>query len=197
MIRDCAAFESALAEALADVGGGDVAALRAHAERCEACRPSLPLVAMAALPATERDPVPEPTGLDWARFDRRLQSRLDAETSRGWTWAVTAVAATVAGALLGAWLLRAPSATLIAEGPKPETPKPEVVKPPEKRPADEPAIDSFARDAWSALALGEDEEAEPVDGPFPDLDKLDKEALERLERWLDEEEARLSPRGDA
>ncbi|HEX6853017.1 MAG TPA: hypothetical protein VF139_16600 [Candidatus Polarisedimenticolaceae bacterium] len=204
MIRDCASFESVLAEALAEGPGAApsvLADLRAHAGGCEACRPSLPLVAMAALPAADRDPLPEPTERDWERFDRRLRSRLDAETSRGWTWAGAAVAATVAGALLGAWLLRAPEVPLIAEGPKPAASDPEVanppVKPPEKRPADEPSLDSFARDAWSALALGDDDEVEPVDGPFPDLDKLDEKALERLERWLDEEEARLSPRGDA
>lgn len=204
MIRDCAAFETALAEALAQAEGADpslVAALRSHALGCDACRASLPLVAMAADPAADRDPIPEPTAHDWARFDRRLKARLDAESSRGWVWAATAVAATLAGALLGAWLLRGPEATLIAEGPKPDAPAPAAPKPPEKpperRPADEPALDSFARDAWSALALGEDEEAGAVDGPFPDLDKLDEEALKRLERWLDEEEARLSPRGDA
>jgi hypothetical protein len=200
MIRDCGAFETGLAEALAEVEGASpdlVADLRAHARGCDGCRASLPLVALAERPAHARDPLPEPTALDWARFDRRLKSRLDAETSRGWTWALTAVAATVAGALLGAWLLRAPEATLIAEGPKPDAPKPEAVKPPAKPPSDEPSLDSFARDAWSALALGEDEEAEPVDGPFPDLDKLDEESLKRLERWLDEEEARLHPRGEA
>jgi hypothetical protein len=203
MILDCAAFESALAEALAESAGAApavVAALRAHAEGCPACRHSLPLVALAATPAAERDPLPEPTDLDWARFDRRLKARLDAESSLGWSWGFAAVAATVAGALLGAWLLREPEGALIAEGPKP-TPPPAKVEAPKPAPAppatEEPEIEPLRPDPWAARGLPENDADAPLDGPFPDLDRLDPEARERLLRWLDEEEARLSPRGDA
>lgn len=206
MIRDCAAFESALAEALAEPSGAPpatLAPLEAHANACPACRPSLPLVALAASPAGERSPLPEPTAHDWARFDRRLAARLDAESSKGWRWGIAAVAAIAAGVLLGAWLLRAPEGTLIAEGSKPPSPPPKARPPKAPAPpaAEEPdpetEIDALRPDPWSARGLPDDDSDAPLDGPFPDLDRLDEDARERLLRWLDEEEARLSPRGEA
>ena len=203
MIPDCAAFESALAEAIAGSAGAApavVAELRAHADGCPACRHSLPLVALAGLRPAERDPLPEPTDLDWARFDRRLKARLDDESSSGWTWGVAAVAATVAGALLGVGLLREPRGALIAEGSKPVEPpaKVEAPKPaPPTAAVEEPEIEPFRQDPWAERGLPENDAEAPLDGPFPDLEKLDEEARERLLRWLDEEEARLSPRGEA
>ena len=206
MIADCAAFEHALVEALAGPRGSvspRLAALRDHAQGCGACRASLPLVALAAIPPEERAPIPQPTEHDWARFDRALQARLEAERSTGWGIAAAAVAAVLAGVVLGAWLLRAPDTPLIAEGPKPAPPGAASPEPPQAKPqkpgppAEDPELEPIRSDPWTARGLAEDDDDAFEDGPFPILEKLDKPSLERLERWLDEEEARLSPRGEA
>ncbi len=80
----CAEFERDLAELM----GGEtpeaerpsvVERLYDHAAGCEACAGSLPLIALMARPAGQRDLVESPDESYWQDFDRRLDARLATE----------------------------------------------------------------------------------------------------------------------
>jgi hypothetical protein len=100
----CAEFESALGDLLASSGAGDSdsrwASLREHATSCRACAGSIDLLALAAAPASERDPIPDPGAAYWRSFDTALARRIDGERRSRRVVTLLAVAAAVVGVVL-------------------------------------------------------------------------------------------------
>lgn len=164
---DCAGFEAGLARLLAEPGAANDAALRdklkAHAEGCDGCRPSLPLIEIALLPTEERDPREAPAGY-WEDFDTRLRQRL---LRRRWSPRVTgwAAAAIVVLAIGVGWV--------ITDRHPPTDDGDELGR----------IVELIEREGEEPL-LGFDD---PTEGWWTATEGLDGEAREELIRWLDEE----------
>ncbi len=118
---NCSGFEQGLARLLLEDDAVGVRAalieeLRRHGAGCPACRDSIPLIEVGALPPAQRDPFDEPTAEYWAGFDEDLRTRISAASSAsagstdipaarqsgGRRWVVAA--ALLAGAL-GIWVI--------------------------------------------------------------------------------------------
>jgi hypothetical protein len=212
---DCAAFEGGLADLLADPGGAPddrLAALRRHAEGCEACRGASDLVDLAARPAADRDIVPDPGSAYWADFDRRLAVRLRVTGPRTVrlrpaTWAGLAIAVAAAAAIVVLLLVpREGSAVPIAASGRPPAAEAAAPVPPPEgirsaTPDPEPTVDASAPagddpDDGLAWTGADDPFAEaPAGALFPGVDGLSEEQRDRFAAWLRQEERRV--RGEA
>lgn len=177
---DCGEFRALLTRALTEGEAADpetLAALRGHAERCDACRPSADLVLLASRPAEARDPVPAPTPGAWARIEAEVarMRRRDLLVRRtAWSLAAAAV-------FVGIW---AGSLSLRPGGPDGIGYDVEPTDPGE-----------FAL----PLAPGGGDEGVPSGrwSPFPDTEGLDAAERARMIEWLREEEVRLRKEGSA
>jgi hypothetical protein len=155
-IVDCAEFESALADLLAEPGGAADdrrERLRRHATSCDRCRGALGLVDLAAAPAESRDPIPDPGPGYWRGFEERLAERIAGPTRRSsrlrlafWGAGAIAVAACCALALLVP--RRAPSGAVTAAARPPQVVAPSPAQPPHPAPA--PALAKAPAEAAGA-----------------------------------------------
>lgn len=192
----CSEFEGGLADLLAGPGDPETARLLLdHARSCRACAGAAALVEIGALPAGDRDPVPDPGDEYWMRFDEGLaERRRRARRGRvGWI----AAAAGILAILAVVWALRpGPSggAAEIAQTPPPRPPA--AVEPSAGGREGVEVTDEDAR-LLASGADAEDDLAAAGDGFLPSLEGADPRALERLERWLDAVEGKGSEGGPA
>jgi hypothetical protein len=190
---DCRGFATLLADLLENPPSAPsdprAAALREHALRCPECAGSAALIALAAAPREQRDPIEDPGPAYWDDFGRRLDERLRPERPRGRLVALAA-AAVAAGAILWVALSRHAGVPVAIRPPAPETFPSATALPPET------LDDAGATDDDASAAFGG---AEPLDaytdddaaGLFPALDELSPAEARRLLLWLEEEEGRV------
>lgn len=209
----CAEFESALAELLSSPGAGDSdlrwTELRAHAVSCRECAGSIDLLALAAVPAAERDPIQDPGPGYWRSFDAALARRIDGERRSRLLLRIVAAAAAVVGVvLIGRALFRHEPPAPVASGAgaaRPPIPAPVTPRLSPSRSETAPALGSLDEpldpddDALGTLGGAGALDAFTTDAPggiLPDVDALSPDQTRRLLDWLREEEARLK-KGDA
>lgn len=176
----CDEFRALLTGALTEGDGAapeTLAALGAHAERCDGCRRSADLVLLASLPAEARDPVPEPPAETWARIEAEVARRRRRDLAvRRAAWSLAAAAAVV-GIWAGSLSLRPGASRANGYDLEPTDPG------------------EFAL----PFAPGGGDEGVPAGrwSPFPDTEGLDAAERARMIEWLREEEVRLRKEGSA
>jgi hypothetical protein len=188
---DCSRFAALLADLLAEppAAASDPRAvmLREHAERCPDCAASADLVALAATPARDRDPIDDPGDAYWDAFGRRLNARLSARRVR---FVGLAAAAGAAVAIVWLGLPRHVEVPIARPTPAPVPFPSATVTSPET--VDDAGVTE--EDASAAFGATEPLDAYADDdaaGLFPATDELSPAEAERFLRWLEEEEARV------
>jgi hypothetical protein len=194
---DCGIFERDLARLLDDALEAAelerlTAALRSHGAACAACRPSLELVELCALPAEGRRSSREPADAYWAAFNERVRRRIEVDAGSGRPAARSAwwgaLAAAVAVATLAGWLAVIGRGPAISGAPRTASADfpPELVERLAGADSAEVAAQLEALAGWNAGWDSTPVPADDWDGAiFPDVEQLS--AGERLEllAWLE------------
>lgn len=185
---DCRTFEHEVARRLAGSAedGPSIAALEEHASTCAVCRADADLLRLAAVEPARRFPFADPGPERWAAIEERLDARLEEERRGRRRGGLTAVAASVAAAFVGAlmlagssWSVRGPTpAEIVATVPDDDLVWDGGGIPPEGLDWADPTRPDAGRPA-----------------PVPDLGALDDRERQELLEWIRDEMARIE--GDA